>query len=397
VEDGHVQVMSGGASVRVHTLDGQYADATWEHLRQFNILLDALPNIHVLLNQVDPPGAGGANYYRRIAAEMFLHSIKPFCLQAGGAADVEAFVEMAAVIRGSSAAVVRQPLFMTGANAEPPLVIPEYAAEIIMAAGAAGVPCGIGDYLMLGLTGPLTVAGALVQRNAVQLTALALSQFSHPGAPFYYVASSGALNMKTLEPRMANPAALQLLRASVQLGRSYRLPLCGLAITDARMPDGQAACERTATFLAALEGGAHIIQGPTSMMDQMMLSSFAQVVIDNDLAGYLLAARAAPGCSPDELALDTIHEVVNDSALGDFKFAAHPDTVARLQDQNWQPLVFDHGGFEAWQKVGRPALVARATAVAREMITRPAPGPLDSGAAAEIMRIAGAEVPGKSS
>lgn len=391
IEGERVYTIAGGASVRVLTLEGHYAEASWEHLRQFTTLLDALPQIHILLNQVDPPNTCGPDYYRRIAVELFLGSRKPFCLQAGSARDIEAYIDMAAAVRGSRRAAAEKPLFMTGANAEPPLTIPHHAADILLAAASAKIPCGIGDYLMMGLTGPVTLAGALVQRNAVQLTALLLAQYRQPGAPFYYVGASGAANLKSLDPRMASPPALEILRASVALGRSYGLPVCGLATTDARQPDGQAACERTATFLAALQGGAQLIQGPTSMMDQMMLSSFAQAVIDNDLVGYLLAARNAPDLSVDALALDAIHDAATDPALSDFRFAAHPHTVAHLRDPHWDPLVFDTDTFTGWRQTGSPTLVERATAVARDLLARPQPEPLPANLAAELFRIAGVE------
>jgi trimethylamine---corrinoid protein Co-methyltransferase len=393
-----VYVVAGGASVRVLTAEGRYEDATWEHLSSFTTLLDALPHVHVLLNQVDPPGAatpdaggpgaGASTYYRRIAAELLVGTAKPLLLQAGGAADVRAFVEMATAIRGSRRAADERPLLMTGGNAEPPLAIPESAAEVLLTAAELGVPCGLGDYLMMGSTGPLTLAGALVQRNAVELTVLLLSQLARPGASFYYVAASGAADLATLDPRTAVPEAVRMLRCSAELGRSYGVPVCGLSVTDARMPDGQAACERIATFLAAMQGGAQLIQGPTSMMDQMMLSSFAQAVIDDDIVGYALAQRGDPDVSLDSLALSAIHEVATGADPEGFGFAAHPHTVAHMREREWRPLVFDVSTFTAWQHAGAPSLVARANDAARRLLDRPRSGGLDAKTAAEILRIA---------
>jgi len=355
-------ILSGGASVRVLTLEGAYEAASWEHLRQFNLLLDALPNVHMLLNQVDPqPSCDG--YYRRIAAEMLCSTPKPCCLQAGDAADVMAFVEMGAAVRGSREALAAKPVFITGSNAEPPLCLPAHAAEILMEASRSGIPCGVGDYVMLGVTAPITPAGALVQRNAVQLAALLLSQLSQPGAAFYYDASAGSANMRTLRPITADPAAARLLREATALGRSYRLPVCGLACTDAKAPDAQAATERTALLQTAMHAGAHLIQGPTSMMDGMMLSSFAQAVIDNDIAGYLLAARQPIAASMDMLALGAIREVAEDVSTREFKFAAHPHTAEHLHDTDWQPAVFSYEPARP-----QPSLLERAESVARAIL-----------------------------
>ena len=57
-------------------------------MRQFNVLLDALPNIHMHINQVDPVDQGGPGFYRRLAAEMLTGCTKPLCFQAASADDV---------------------------------------------------------------------------------------------------------------------------------------------------------------------------------------------------------------------------------------------------------------------------------------------------------------------
>jgi trimethylamine--corrinoid protein Co-methyltransferase len=384
-----VYIKSGGASLRVLTLDGQYEAATWEHLRQFNILLDGLPHVHMLLNQVDPQGDVVPGYYRRIAAEMFIGASKPVCLQIGDSSDLEVFLEMAAMIRGSRQGLTDKPLFITGCNAEPPLRIGCKEAEILVAASRAGVPCGIGDYVMMGITAPRTLAGALTQRHAVQLAALLLSQIARPGAPFYYAGSSGSADMRTLNPVMADPLALQILQYSVMLGRQCQLPVTGLATTDSRLPDAQAAAEMTATLWTAIQAGAHLIQGPTSMMDQMMLSSFIQAVIDNDIAGYLLAAWKAPEISQDTLALDAIQDSVSslDPALKD-QFYLNPHTIRHLRDGSWDPQVFAYESFNSWNVAGRRTLMERAREKAEQILRCHKPQPLDPALAEEVRRLA---------
>jgi trimethylamine:corrinoid methyltransferase-like protein len=60
--------LSGGASLRVLNLDGSYVPSTWEHLKQFNTLLDKLENVHMCINQVDPANAEQNNLYIRLGA-----------------------------------------------------------------------------------------------------------------------------------------------------------------------------------------------------------------------------------------------------------------------------------------------------------------------------------------
>ncbi|MBI2437294.1 MAG: trimethylamine methyltransferase family protein [Lentisphaerae bacterium] len=388
--DDRTHVLAGGASVCVLTLEGHYETARWEHLRQFNILLDALPNVHMLLNQVDPQDERKDGYYHRIAAEMLMGSPKPCCLQAADGADVEVLAELGVALRGSRQALAQKPVFMTGSNAEPPLCIPEHAAGILIAASRAAIPCGIGDYVMMGITAPATVAGAVVQRHAVQLAALILAQLVRPGAPFYYCAGSGSANLRTLDPITANPPSVILLRTAAALGRACGLPVVGAAPTDAKMPDAQAVCERVATFLAGIVSGVSLIQGPTSMMGAMMLSSFVQAVMDNDIVGYLLAAHQAVDLSDEALALDAIHETVNDRSRAGFKFAAHPHTAKHLPALEWTTSLFNYERFDGQSLAGVPALAERAAAAAQAILERHQPEPLAAEIVKEIRRIAGA-------
>ena len=386
--DGKAYILAGGGSLRVLTLEGRFEPASWAHLRQFNILLDALPNVDLCINQVDPQDDVGEDFYRRLAVEMLTGMPKPCLLQAGGAADVRAMLEMGSLLRGSRQALIEKPLFVIAANAEPPLTIPAHVAELLLVAFQAGLPAHLGNYNMLGITAPATVAGAVVQLNAMQLTALILAQLVRPGTPFLYSAFSGGGNLRNLDVAAAHPQAIQHQCLAARLGHFYRLPVYGIAACDAHLPDPQAACER-ATYLSLLmEAGVHLIQGPTSMMDALMLSSYAQAVIDNDIVGYVQAARRPPPLSEETLALDVIHDVVSDPTLRDLKFAAHAHTVRHMRDEVWQPICFDNEGFAAWQRAGAQTLLERATAVARHILDEHRPEPLPPRLARELRRIA---------
>ncbi len=384
-----VSVMSGGGSLRVLTIDGQYETSSWEHLRQFNILLDCLPNIHMLINQVDPVDRAGRGFYRRLAAEMLAGCTKPLCFQAASVSDVLAMIEMGEAIRGSRAALVEHPLFMIGLNAEPPLHISGDVADALLATCTAGLPVSMGNYVMMGITAPVTVAGAMVQLNAVQMVAILLSQAVREGTPICYTSFSGSADLRTLDVNTSTPHALQLLRLGIAMGRHYGLSVYSTALTDSRQPDPQAACERAVQLQLCVETGAHLIQGPTSHMDRMMLSSFVQAVIDNDIVGYVLAACRRPVVSAETLALDAGCDVATETQYADFRFVSHEHTVRHMRDETWEPLAFDRDNFSAWDKAGRMSVVERASAKAREILAshRPdhlAPGIVDALRAASL-------------
>ena len=297
-------------------------------------------------------------------------------------------IEMGCTIQGSLQSLQQRPIFFTGSNAEPPLCIPKHAAEIQMTASRKYIPCGIGDYAMMGVTSPVTIAGVLAQRNAVQMVSLLLSQISQPGAPFYYTATSGSADMRTLNPVMTDPRVVKVLRTSAQLGSFYHLPIMGIATTDSKSPDSQAAVERAICVQVSIDSGVHIIQGPTSMMDQMMLSCFIQTIIDNDLLGYILATLQDPTLDEETLALDVIQDVLQNEATGSMKFAMHEHTSHHMRDEIWQPLVFNYASFAAWQSAGSPTLNDRAVSVAQRILSMHTPIPLEDSIRNEIFRIA---------
>ena len=382
-----ISVLSGGGSLRVLTLEGRYEPSSWEHLRQFNVLLDALPNIHMHINQVDPVEAAGPGFYRRLAAEMLAGCTKPLCFQTGGADDVRAMVAMGVASRGTREALVAQPRFLFGMNSEPPLHISGGVADAFMAACQAGLPVSLGNYSMMGVTAPITVAGAVVQLNAVQMVATILAQAVRRGAPICYTSFAGGADMRTLGENTSTPHALQLLRLAIEMGRFYGLPVYSTALTDAHEADPQAACERAVQMQICVEAGAHLIQGPTSHMDQMMLSSFVQAVIDNDIVGYVLAACRRPVVSADALAMDAGHDVSTDPRYADLKFAAHEHTAGHLRDEVWEPWAFDRDSFAAWDKAGRVSVAARASAKAREILATHRPDPLPAEMAGAIREL----------
>jgi trimethylamine--corrinoid protein Co-methyltransferase len=385
---GNSYALSGGASLRVLTLDGRYETGNLEHLRQFNVLLDALPSVAMCINQIDPVEFHGPGLYRRLAAEMFVGCAKPICFQAANVRDITAMVEMGSAVRGSREALVERPLFSIGLNAEPPLSISKDIADAFLLTCRYGLPVSLGNYHMLGSTAPATVAGGVVQLNAVQLAAVLLAQLAHPGVPVFYTAFSGNSSPRTLDVIGSDPVSVQQQRLTVAMGRSYGLPVYSYCGSDARAPDPQAAAEHSVQFLIAMEAGANLIQGPTSMLDQMMMSSFVQAVLDDEIWSYVCAARRQPDISPETLALEAIHDVVTDPTLGDLKFAAHPHTARHLRDDRWQPAVFEYTSFAEWQKAGAATVVARAAARAEHILATHRPPTLDMAVADEVRRIA---------
>jgi len=302
---------------------------------------------------------------------------------------------MGSVLRGSAQALAARPVYFVGLNSEPPLSISADIADAMMHCCAHGIPCSLGNYNMMGITAPRTVAGAVVQLNAVQLTAIVLAQASRPGAPVFYTSFCGSGDLKTLDVVCADALSVQQMRLTAMMGRRYGLPVYGLAGTDSRMPDSQAAAEHAYQFPLAMDAGVNLMQGPTSMMDQMMTSSFAQAIIDHDIISYILACRREPAVDEETLALDVMHDVATSPDLADLKYAGHEHTVRHITDENWQAFCFRSQSYTTWEREGRRGLLELAAEAAAGILAThvPEPMPRDQEKAIRALAVLSAKSP----
>jgi trimethylamine--corrinoid protein Co-methyltransferase len=135
------------------------------------------------------------------------------------------------------------------------------------------------------------IAGALAQQNAEVLAALVLAQLVRPGLPMIYC---GRLAM--MEPRTGlsvwGGAELGLASAAtVQLGHRYGLPVNVYGFsTNAHSHDVQDGFERGLNAILPALAGADELSG-IGEMEAGVMGSYAQMVIDNELAGSVLRLR----------------------------------------------------------------------------------------------------------
>lgn len=384
-----IHTISGGAAVTMHE-QGQYRPVTREDLVRMVRLHEQLDNVHILLNPVEPMEMREGTLYVQMAADMFCHSSKPLLLQADSASDVEKLVRMAGACGSGVDTLREKPLFMTGANAEPPLCIPAHAVEVLVTAARHGVPVSLGSYLMMGSTGPLDVAGAVVQRTATVLCGLLLTQAAAPGSVFDMACHSGGCDMSSGDVVTMSPTVLQLLIGSVQMARYFGLPAHSLAATESARPDAQAAAERAMSMWAAVHSGASLVQGVTTEMAGMEVADVGQCVIDDEIAGYVLACASGASMEQYDDAVRAIEQVAEQDS-GEGLFLGHEHTVRRCREESWHAGLFEYGGMCSRLSKERRDIYDKACARAQELLERPGVS-VDPALRAQVYAIAG-EVP----
>jgi trimethylamine--corrinoid protein Co-methyltransferase len=185
----------------------------------------------------------------------------------------------------------------------------------------ANLPCPTG-----GATSPMTITGSIVQQSAESLAPLVLAQIINPGCSVIYC---GRLAM--LDPRTGllwSGVELGLSSAAtVQLGHFY-----GFAVnvygfsTNAHTLDAQNAFERGLNATIPALAGADELSG-IGEMEAGVMGSFAQIVLDNELAGSVKRLRAGLSADAEHLAIDIIGNVMN----GTRNFLGQKHTMKHLR------------------------------------------------------------------
>jgi trimethylamine--corrinoid protein Co-methyltransferase len=210
------------------------------------------------------------------------------------------------VFRNNMTNLVEKPLDVVWVNSISPLQHDDQMYGMIEAA-RLDQPIMVSPDVLLGGTGPITMAGALVQQNAEVLSALVLAQLVKPGTKFIYGSVSNPMDLRVAELSMGNIEQAMLTAASVQLADHYGLPSrvsCGN--TGAKTPGVRAAVEASMGNLIGAMAGGNIIT--TGNLDCTSMMSYEHLVMLNEVFHHI--RRYMKGISLDgtNMALDLIRE-----------------------------------------------------------------------------------------
>ncbi len=207
-----------------------------------------------------------------------------------------------------------------------------------------GIPVWLEATNMMGVTAPISIAGALVEHTANVLTAVTLMQLLNPRHPCVFSIASGGFNMRSGTYVAASPEAVLLHCATAQMARHYHLPFQGGSGVDSLVADAQAAYERTMQAVTFSLAGVNFIHLAFGMMGQLLTASYEQAVIDNEiLAASFRLAEGIP-VTTDTLAVDQIAKAGPGGQFLNQKY-----TALNYRKQQWQPQLTARLGWNEFQ------------------------------------------------
>jgi trimethylamine--corrinoid protein Co-methyltransferase len=380
-----VYVMGGAGALNVIDLDGVRRPSTLQDLRDLTRLEDTLENMDIAHFLVTPQDIPQDGFEMITFAEMLKNNTRNFYALVGGCREGLSYeLEMAAVAAGSIDEVKNRPFFVAGLCIISPLTQRGDFIEELLICGEHNIPVYIEADALAGGTTPYTISGTAVEINANVLSAVALSQMVHPGAPCIYASSSGILDMKSLNLGGSAPESTLLHMAQAQLAHFYGLPYYGSNTPDSKLPDTQMGYESALHFLGCAMGGVNIIHVAIGNLEMMSLANYEKCLIDNEILGATFRMLQGIDCSRDAIGINAFREVRHS---GHFLETEH--ALKYLRRDRWDPALTDRNNWDKWQMLtGGKNMQERAKVRAREILKTHNPVYIGEKESMEIDRIA---------
>ncbi len=315
-------------------------------------LCDGLPNIDFVMSMFLPSDVDDRISDRYQMEVMLNYTTKPIVFIANEFSGCVDAVKMAETVAGAAETLRMRPFVACYINVTTGLRHSQETLQKLLFMADKGLPALYVPVVISGISGPVTTAGSMALVNAGMLVGLVLSQLKREGAPLI-IPGFGAegLDMRTLVNPYCAPDSKGMAHG---LAHHYHLPQFGLGgCSESKLVDQQAAAEAALTLMTETLGGANLIHD-LGYLESGRCGSLAQLVICDEIVGWIEHMMAPVEISDETLALDLIDEIGPD---GQFLDTHH--TIAHFRER-WQPDVFERGNYEQWQTKGGTSLAERA-------------------------------------
>jgi len=310
--------------------------------------------------------------------EMVSNTTKPLVYTAWDRPNLEAIIEMAEAVAGGAEALRRSPFCALYSEPISPLTHAKESCEKLLFIADKGLPVVYTPAVMIGGTAPVTVAGALVQANAEQLSGLLITQLIREGASV--IGAGGILHMDMSKGLIsyAAPEFMLAMTAFSEMYHHYEIPMFSFAgCSDSKIFDQQAAAEGALWMLITALGGGNLIHD-VGYVESGMTASYQQLVSMNEVAGLVKRIMRGVELNSETVPLDLIDRV---GPGGHFLGEDHTFNHFR---ENWIPELFDRSPRDEWEQDGELTLGDRSAARVLHILEHHEPAPLDEDIAAAL-------------
>jgi len=279
---------------------------------------------------------------------------KPIVFTAWKLNNLKAIIQMAEAVAGSAEVLRNSPHIALYTEPISPLQLSEESTQKLMFMAEKSLPVVFTPGLIMGGTGPITIAGGLVQANAEMLAGYVLANLINEGTPFIYGGGVTSMDMALGLLSYTAPEFILATSALTDLARYYRLPMFSFAgCSDSNVFDQQAALEGSIwTLLSSLNGGNLVHD--VGYINNGLTTSYEQLVVTNEVIGKVRRITGGFEINEETLALDLIDKI---GPGGEFLTSEH--TLKHFKE-NWFPDLISRTPYEKWEAEGSKDMGQRA-------------------------------------
>ncbi|MDF1499899.1 MAG: trimethylamine methyltransferase family protein [Anaerolineales bacterium] len=332
---------------------GERRKAVLDDIRNVARLVDALEHIDFLMCMGIASDVTESISDIHHFKAMLENTEKPIIYTAWNRDNLEGIIAMAEAVAGGEEELRRKPFCALYSEPISPLTHAEESGEKLLYIAGKGLPVVYTPGMQIGGTAPVTLAGALVQANAEQLSGLLICQLIREGAPV--ICGGGILFMDMTQGLIsyAAPEFMLAMTAFSELCHYYQLPIFSFSgCSDSKMFDEQSAAEGAIWMMLTALSGGNLIHD-VGYIESGLTASYDQITAMDEIAGLVKRFMGGVEVTEETLAVEVIDRV---GPMG--HFLADDHTFAHFRE-NWVPSLLDRSTFADWKADGAQSLRER--------------------------------------
>jgi trimethylamine--corrinoid protein Co-methyltransferase len=355
----HFALAPGYGAAFIITPDGLQRETTLKDYNDFCKLVQtsAFINVNGFL-MVMPADVPSETSHLDMLYSNIVYCDKPFMgspVSREAAADC---IEMTRIVWGSHAKIQETPVTASLITPLSPLQYTVEMAGAVIELARYNQACIFGILILAGASGPISLAGTLVQQTAEILAGVTLTQLVRPGAPVIVGGTSAIMDMRTGCLAMGAPEVSRIASATAQMAKFYNLPArCGCAVTDSQLPDAQAGFESGLNLMTAIRNGSNFVLHAAGILGSYGAMSYEKFIIDEEICGIVLESLKPIEISDHSIDIDLIKKI---GIGGDH--ITHPKTLELCRTAFYLPALMNRKNYAGWQENGGKDIRERAAA-----------------------------------
>lgn len=361
---------------------GEVRKYTYRDVYDAARISDALPNIDFHMSLGLTSGVLAQTYDRPQFLAMLRGTSKPYIVTAVDKEGLADQYQMACEVLGGPEEFAQAPLFVIYIEPSSPLTHSIEAVEKILYAAQMGIPAIFTPCTLCGGTGPVTMAGVMVQALAEYLVGVVLAQLKRRGAAVIMGGVNSPMDMATSILCYGAPELALVSAAMTDVAKWLGVPMFSTAgCSDAKVLDQQAAIEAAVSVTIAALSGANLIHD-VGFLESALLGSYDMLVMSDEVIGMVKRILAGITVTPETLAVDVIERV---GPGGHYLTQEH--TRRHFRSEIWFPTLMDRQMRRSWEGDGKPTMADRIRTKVVEILEHHEPMPIAADVEARLDQI----------